>query len=362
MISIRHLCKTYPGATPLRDFSAEVEKGDVIAVIGPSGTGKSTLLQCLNLLERPSGGEIVFEGECVTAPGYDAVKLRRRVGMVFQSFHLFGHLTVAENCMLAPMELKHMSRRDARALAMRLLAEVGMAERADRMPDALSGGQKQRAAIARTLAMEPDIILFDEPTSALDPASVGEVQDTIRGLAKKGTTMMIVTHDMAFAESIATRVFFMDEGVLYEEGAPERIFHAPQRENTRRFVRSGSFCTLHITGPHPDIDALCEKLFAFARANRVNTRTAYRLLAVLEELVVETLLPALGEEPDIICTAEASEDGERVTVTTDYAGSPIDMRAVNPLALSVIEGMAGSAETVAQDNGGRCVIRLDIRA
>ena len=241
MISIRHLSKTFTNPdgstlTVLKDVSCEIGKGEVISIIGPSGTGKSTLLRALNMLEPPTGGEILVDGENIMQRGYPLEKLRRKMGMVFQGFNLFAHKTVLENIIYAPMELLHLSRHQAEAEALELLKKVGMAQKAGVYPDSLSGGQKQRVAIARSLAMHPEVILFDEPTSALDPTMVGEVLSVIRQLAKEGLTMLIVTHEMRFARDVSTRIFFMNEGVIYEDGSPEQIFLHPVRSATKAFV------------------------------------------------------------------------------------------------------------------------------
>ncbi|MDO5133060.1 MAG: amino acid ABC transporter ATP-binding protein [Eubacteriales bacterium] len=239
MLKIDHLKKVFPGGeNPLKDVCCEINEGEVISIIGPSGTGKSTLLNMINRLEEPTGGTIWFEGEDTCAKGYDLDLLRRRIGMVFQSFNLFAHLTIVENIMLGPVELLGKSRQEAYDTALNLLDSVGLGDRALSYPSELSGGQQQRAAIARTVAMQPKVILFDEPTSALDPTMVGEVLNVIRGLAGQGMTMLIVTHEMRFARDVSTRVFYMDEGVIYEEGTPEQIFDHPAREKTRQFVRN----------------------------------------------------------------------------------------------------------------------------
>lgn len=241
MISIKHLSKTFRNPdgstlTVLKDVNCDIEKGEVISIIGPSGTGKSTLLRAINMLEPPTGGEIWVDGENILAKGYRLDKMRRRVGMVFQGFNLFDHMTVLRNITYAPMELLKKPEEEARAEAMELLKKVGLAQKADVYPDSLSGGQKQRVAIARALAMHPEVILFDEPTSALDPTMVGEVLSVIRGLAKDGLTMLIVTHEMRFARDVSTRIFFMNEGVIYEDGTPEQIFGHPVRSATKAFV------------------------------------------------------------------------------------------------------------------------------
>ncbi|MCR5571342.1 MAG: amino acid ABC transporter ATP-binding protein [Bacteroidales bacterium] len=241
MISIRHLSKTFQDpdgstVTVLRDVNADIEKGEVISIIGPSGTGKSTLLRALNMLEPPTGGEIWFNGENIMAKGYPLDRMRRKMGMVFQGFNLFEHKTVLENVIYAPMELLHFSEAQAKEEAMELLKKVGMVQKADVYPSSLSGGQKQRVAIARSLAMHPEVILFDEPTSALDPTMVGEVLSVIRQLAKDGLTMLIVTHEMRFARDVSTRIFFMNEGIIYEDGTPQQIFGNPVHSATKAFV------------------------------------------------------------------------------------------------------------------------------
>ena len=271
MISIRHLSKTFinpDGGTisPLKDVCCEIEMGEVISIIGPSGTGKSTLLRALNMLEPPTSGQIIVDGKDVTAGKYPLDKLRMKMGMVFQSFNLFEHKTVLENVIYAPMELLKLSRKDAEQEAMELLGKVGMAQKADVYPSSLSGGQKQRVAIARSLAMHPEGILFDEPTSALDPTMVGEVLSVIRRLAKEGMTMLIVTHEMRFARDVSTRIFFMNEGVIYEDGTPEQIFAHPVHSATKAFVNriqkltyeidSDSFDFLEI---HTGVNQFCVK-------------------------------------------------------------------------------------------------------
>ena len=238
IISVRDLEKHFnAGAVhALRGVSIDINKGDVLVVIGPSGSGKSTFLRCLNLLEQPTGGTVVFEGTDLTAPGSDINLYRRRMGMVFQHFNLFPHMTVLKNLTLGPTQLLGKSRQEAEEKAMRLLERVGLADRADAYPSQLSGGQKQRIAIVRALCMEPDVMLFDEPTSALDPEMVGEVLDVMKELAEEGMTMVCVSHEMGFAREVASRVVFMDEGSIMEEGAPEDIFDNPKSERLRSFL------------------------------------------------------------------------------------------------------------------------------
>ncbi|MBR5906163.1 MAG: amino acid ABC transporter ATP-binding protein [Bacteroidales bacterium] len=241
MISIKHLSKTFHNPdgsvlTVLKDVNCDIEKGEVISIIGPSGTGKSTLLRALNMLEPPTGGEIWLDGENIMSKGYKLDKMRQKMGMVFQSFNLFEHMTVLQNITYVPVQLHKMSEEQARTEAMDLLQKVGLAQKADVYPESLSGGQKQRVAIARALAMHPEVILFDEPTSALDPTMVGEVLSVIRKLASEGMTMLIVTHEMRFARDVSTRIFFMNEGIIYEDGSPKQIFEHPVRSATKAFV------------------------------------------------------------------------------------------------------------------------------
>ncbi|MBR1663705.1 MAG: amino acid ABC transporter ATP-binding protein [Ruminococcus sp.] len=236
LIRVEHLKKQYPNVTPIEDITTDINKGDVISIIGPSGTGKSTFLRCLNLLETPTSGTITVSGTVITDKKCDVSKVRQKMGMVFQSFNLFSNLSIIENIMAAPVKLLGLSRQDAYNEGMTLLKRVGLEEKALNLPEELSGGQKQRVAIARAIAMKPDIMLFDEPTSALDPTMIGEVLAVIKALADEGMTMMIVTHELQFAKAVSNRVFYMDDGGIYEEGTPEKIFETPLREKTRRFV------------------------------------------------------------------------------------------------------------------------------
>ena len=236
MIKVENLTKKFDGVTVLDSVSCEIKKGEVICLIGPSGAGKSTFLRCLNMLEKPTSGRILFEGADLTDRKTDLNLHRQKMGMVFQQFNLFPHMTVLENLTCAPMMLKKEPREKAEARAMDLLARVGLADRAAAWPRQLSGGQKQRVAIVRALAMEPDVMLFDEPTSALDPEMVGEVLDVMRRLAEKGMTMAVVTHEMGFAREVASRVLFLADGVILEDGTPGEIFGAPKTERLRSFL------------------------------------------------------------------------------------------------------------------------------
>ncbi len=237
MISVRNLSKTFVGSVKvLNGINEEITKGEKVVIVGPSGSGKSTFLRCLNLLETPTDGEIWFDGNLINSPICDINKLRQRMGMVFQHFNLFPHLTVKQNITLAPTLLKLQTKEEADEKANALLKRVGLSEKADAYPVQLSGGQKQRIAIVRALAMNPDVMLFDEPTSALDPEMVGEVLEVIKELAKEGMTMVVVTHEMGFAKEVGTRILFMDEGMIVEQSIPEEFFTAPKNPRTKDFL------------------------------------------------------------------------------------------------------------------------------
>lgn len=236
MIKVANLHKKFGKLHVLRGIDIHIKKGEVVVVIGPSGSGKSTFLRCLNLLEHPTEGEILFEDISITSRQNDINKLRQKMGMVFQQFNLFPHMTVLDNISLAPRKLKKLSSEDANKIAMNLLKRVGLVDKANAFPGQLSGGQKQRIAIARALAMQPDVMLFDEPTSALDPEMVGEVLDVMKELAAEGMTMVVVTHEMGFAREVGTRVLFMDEGKIMEEGTPKELFSNPKSERAKEFL------------------------------------------------------------------------------------------------------------------------------
>ena len=236
MISVNNLRKSFHGLEVLKGISTEIKRGDVVCVIGPSGSGKSTFLRCLNMLEKPDSGEILFNGEDLTKPRTNLNLHRQKMGMVFQQFNLFPHMTVLQNLTCAPVMLKKLTQAQAEEKAMELLGRVGLADRANEYPNKLSGGQKQRVAIVRALCMDPEVMLFDEPTSALDPEMVGEVLDVMKDLAQKGMTMIVVTHEMGFAREVSNRVLFMDEGIIMEDNAPQELFSNPQCERLKSFL------------------------------------------------------------------------------------------------------------------------------
>ena len=238
MISVKNLTKSFGDHVVLRDITEHIAVGEKVVIIGPSGSGKSTFLRCMNLLEVPTSGQLIFDGQDITDPHADINKIREHMGMVFQHFNLFANLSVEQNLTLAPVKLKLMDKDQAHAEAQELLKRVGLPDKADAFPAQLSGGQKQRIAIARSLMMKPKMMLFDEPTSALDPEMVGEVLEIMKELAHDGMTMAVVTHEMGFAREVATRVMFMDEGVILEQGTPDAIFSNPREERTKNFLAS----------------------------------------------------------------------------------------------------------------------------
>ncbi len=337
MIELKHLRKEYPNAIPLQDVNVTINEGDIISVIGPSGTGKSTLIRCINLLDKPTSGSIIINGIDITDKDCDIREVRKKMGMVFQSFNLFGHQTVIENVMKGPMDLLKMPKQEAYERAVELLKMVGLETRAFNYPDMLSGGQKQRVAIARTLSMDPDIILFDEPTSALDPTMIGEVQTVIRKLAQMGKTMIIVTHEMKFAREICNRVFYMDQGGIYEDGTPEQIFDNPQKELTRRFVHQLKVKEIQITPE--DLDPLrpLHELNLYLIKNAVPAQMRYRIEAVFEELCLQVIKPTL-KQPQINFVLEYSEAKRKTSISVLYNGKQFDPRnSEDEIALSIVK-------------------------
>ena len=236
LIETKDVCKSFGSVSVLKGINTQIHKGEVVVIIGPSGSGKSTFLRCLNRLEEPTSGQVIFEGKDICSKGQDITVLRQKMGMVFQQFNLFNNLTVLENIMAGPKLVKKQDEELAKAAAMKLLERVGLTDKADEYPSKLSGGQKQRIAIVRALAMEPDVMLFDEPTSALDPEMVGEVLKVMQDLASTGITMVVVTHEMGFAKKVGTRVLFIDDGQILEDGTPEQIFEHPQNPRTQNFL------------------------------------------------------------------------------------------------------------------------------
>lgn len=289
MIRVENISKSFGSLEVLKDVSLTVEKGERIVIIGESGGGKSVFLRSMDLLEVPDKGSIYIGDDELTSPKADLNRIRRRVGFVYQGFHLFSHLCVLDNITLAPIRLLRMKREEAEEKALKLLGMVGLESKKHSMPDVLSGGQKQRIAIVRSLIMEPEVMLFDEPTSALDPTMVGEVLATLRLLAKSGMTMVIVTHEMSFAREIATRILYMDEKGIYEEGTPEQIFDNPKRKKTRDFIHKMKYLSYKIDSRSFDLMQLQGNIRDFASKYGIGEKKAHRLQLCTEELIYEML-------------------------------------------------------------------------
>lgn len=359
LIRVEHLKKDYGGAVPLKDVNTVIRRGEVITVIGPSGTGKSTFLRCLNRLETPTDGRVMVFGEDTGEKSTDLCGLRRRMGMVFQNFNLFPHLTVIENIMLAPTLLKKETKQDAFAYGMYLLKSVGMAERALAYPDELSGGQKQRVAIARTLAMRPQIVLFDEPTSALDPTMVGEVLSVIRRLAKEGLTMLIVTHEMKFARDVSTRVFYMDQGEIYEEGTPEEIFGQPKRERTRAFVKRLKSLRFQITSPDYDFIAMSESLQQFGEKHFLSPRQTENLRRAFEEICALNIVPNRDEENILEVFTEYYEADGRLSMRFAWGGRRYQpLEEGEELSIRLVKSVLTDSAYSYEDGKNRLVVWL----
>jgi polar amino acid transport system ATP-binding protein len=360
MIRVEHLAKSFGDVTVLRDVSMEINSGEVISIIGPSGTGKSTFLRCLNLLERPSGGSIQIDGVDVLDRKTDVAKIRQKMNMVFQSFNLFAHLSVLENLTIAPIKLRGMPRQEAESKSLELLRLVGLGERAADFPDELSGGQKQRVAIARCLAMEPAIILLDEPTSALDPTTVSEVLAVIRRLAREGMTMAIVTHEMAFARDVSNRVFYMDEGLIYEEGTPQQIFDHPTREKTRAFINRIRSFNRRLTSPDYDLYAMNAEIEAFCEKHILPRKTRESLLLLVEEML-QVYAPYLraGALDLTIRYSEKNESVESIWETAGEPANPLDSdRLPDELGLSIIRSLTDSSDYRRVNDRNRLTLHL----
>lgn len=358
MIRVHHLSKKFGDLEVLKDVNAEIAKGEIISVIGPSGTGKSTFLRCLNLLDQPSGGRIEIDGQDILAPGADVPALRRRMGMVFQSFNLFAHLSVLENLTIGPVRLLGRSQAEAEAAGMALLKMVGLAEKAGSYPDALSGGQKQRVAIARCLSMEPEIILFDEPTSALDPTMISEVLAVIRRLARQNMTMVIVTHEMDFARDVSTRVFYMDQGVIFEEGPPSQLFDAPLQQRTRDFIHKVRSLDFHVASAEFDLYALFGLIERFCEKHALPARVAQVSQLLAEELL---MLHVTGSGPqDIDFVMAYSEKWRSIDFRVDSAGpegNPLEADA-DGLGMTLIANYANDIAYSREGGRNRVSLRL----
>jgi polar amino acid transport system ATP-binding protein len=372
VIKVEHLSKCF-GTTPvLKDINVEIKAGEVISVIGPSGTGKSTFLRCLNLLERPTGGRIWINGQDILAPGSDPCALRRTMGMVFQNFNLFDHLTALGNLTIGPIRLLKKSPADAVKRGRELLALVGLTNKEDAFPEELSGGQQQRVAIARCLSMDPQVILFDEPTSALDPTMVSEVLGVIRRLASDGMTLVIVTHEMKFARDVSSRVLFMDEGVIYEEGPSAEVFDHPKRDKTRAFIYRIRSLEAHIPDETYDYYDLMSRLEAFGRKHFFPKLATANLMLVVEETLhlcleegdVEGRRKLIRETGGLNLVVGFSEQGNEISVvfTADAALKTVlnTVAESDRLSLKIVSGLTASAHEEIRD--GQAVLTMTLKA
>ena len=348
MIRIEHLQKSFGNLEVLRDVNATIERGEVISIIGPSGTGKSTLLRCLNLLDAPTGGNIFIDDVNILARKTNVPRLRQKMGMVFQSFNLFEHLSVMENLCIGPVKLLGKTRTEAQKKGMELLKMVGLSERAGAYPSQLSGGQKQRVAIARCLSMEPEIILFDEPTSALDPTMVSEVLAVIRSLAKQGMTMAIVTHEMNFAKDVSTRIFYMDEGIIYEEGSPQQLFDNPQKEKTRVFINRIRNFHYRINSDNYDLYALNAEVEAFCGKHFLGKKTQRNILLLIEECL-QIISLTDGADLSLEYSEKTGDIALRIELPAStgsiFKGGEPDM-----LSLSIINGLTNGLQETTSNN------------
>lgn len=358
MIRTVNLSKHFGSLVVLKEITTEIRKGEVISVIGPSGTGKSTFLRCLNLLETPSGGSIFIDDIPLLDKRTDVPKIRQRMGMVFQSFNLYAHLSVLDNLTIGPVRLLGKPEKEAEDKAFSLLKLVGLAEKAFAFPDELSGGQKQRVAIARCMAMEPEILLFDEPTSALDPTMVSEVLAVIRRLSREGMTMIIVTHEMEFARNISTRVFYMDEGVIYEEGTPEEIFGHPRREKTRAFIQRIRSLTFEVRSRDYDLYKLQGEMEKFCEKHMLGKKVAGYVMHITEEV-----LCLHTDFSHIDISLSFSEKEGTIEMLFESHGAPSnpmdEAQSPDDIGIRLIRGRCSSVEY--RYENGRNLLLLKIR-
>lgn len=364
MITVRGLSKGFGHLEVLRHIDADICRGECIAVIGPSGSGKSVFLRSIAMLEKPDRGTVCINGVDITGNGVDLNRIREKMGMVYQGFHLFSHLNVLDNITLAPRWVKKRKRSEAEQQAMEILTMVGLADKARNYPHQLSGGQQQRIAIARCLAMEPDIMLLDEPTSALDPVMTSEVLSIVRKLTKMGLTMLIVTHEMDFAREVADRILFVDEGVIYEEGAPEAIFDRPQREKTRAFISRLKTFYYEICSTSFDMVSMNAGIEHFCRKYAVATQRIYRVQLVLEELIMEVLKQCYpGSQPDIGFTVAYAEECDEIAIHLDYRGvefNPFSRFAgdADDLGMVLVRNSSRQQEHFFKDGNNRINLKL----
>ena len=361
MIEIRNLTKIYRVNPIIKDLSVTINDGEIIAIIGPSGCGKSTLIKCINMLEKPTSGQIFIDGEEITAKGYDLSKVARKAGMVFQSFNLFDHMTAIENIMIPQTDIHKIGKQEAYEKSVELLKRVNLASKAFSYPDQLSGGQKQRIAIARTLAMYPEIILLDEPTSALDPTMVDEVKAVIRDLTHSGKTMLIVTHDMDFARTISRRLFYMDEGGIYEQGDPQEIFNNPQREKTREFINKLKVLNIYIDSKEYDFYGAYSKISEYCVKNQISYLKTNHIQSIFEELCQGILIKRLNEYRVNFKVIYSQKENE-VEIQALYGKEAFNAMEENEdLSVKIIKGFSSSVryEKTEGEYANRLLIKVE---
>jgi len=360
MISIRNLYKSYGDNLILKDISVDIDDGEVIAIIGPSGCGKSTLIRCINLLEQPDSGQIFIGRDEITKKGANIDAIRMKMGMVFQSFNLFSHKTVLENVILAPMNVLKIPQKQAVQEAIKYLEMVGIANRADHMPDQLSGGQKQRVAIARCLAMHPEVVLFDEPTSALDPTMVDEVLSVIRKLVKTGLSCIIVTHEMSFARSIATQVFYMDDQGIYEKGTPAEIFDNPKREKTRIFINKLKVFSGEYNLKDLDFYDIMRSVTEYCSKYDMNKRETNQINLICEEYITNLMRRRPSSETISITVRYNESDGSKEIIFKDDfpAENHLESESFDEVSAMLIKGFAEQVKYQRADDQNVIELRL----
>ena len=355
MIKIEHLEKRFEDSCPIKDLSLTINDGDVMCIIGPSGTGKSTLLYCLNLLKQPTAGKIFVDDVEITAKGFNHEDVRKKISFVFQSFNLFNHLTILENLVIPQVDILKITKKQAQEKALTCLEKVGMSKQIDKYPDELSGGQQQRVAIARALVMDSEVILFDEPTSALDPIMVKEVENVIKKLAQEGKTIVIVTHDMSLAETLANRVVYVDQGTVYEDGTPEQIFHHPKRARTKAFIESLTVLKISIHSSY-DVDELYQQLEEFIVKNKLSKNCSDKMRSIFEELLVKTLLMQI-DDPHIRFILSYDSKDEKIFINVKYSGKEINLLKGKSKSISIIKEITKNIkyETIHEKQYRNCI-------
>lgn len=344
MIKFSHVIKKFDNFTPIKDIDGEVKKGAVVSIIGPSGVGKSTLLRMVNGLEKPTDGKVYVDDIEVNDKSRNAIT--RKVGMLFQSYNLFNHLNVIENLMIAQVEVLKRDKQESYEKGMELLKEVGLESKENSLPSELSGGEKQRVAFARALAVDPEVMLLDEPTSALDPNSVTIIKNLILNLAKSGKTILVVTHSMELAKDISNRVFYLDEGIIYEEGSPEEIFENPKKEKTQNFINKQNTIEFEVN-KYFDYDSALNKIFEFCDKHNVGNRKANRIILVFEE--IKGILSEKYDDPDI--NVKISLANNEADMIIKYKGEKSDINETrNDISLKLINGLVSKYEYAFDDN------------